>query len=68
MKNFLFFVFVSFTSIQFSAAQDVVISKLRTETSREIKKEEKNVLLHEFTVLYIILIEKIISIDHVIML
>jgi hypothetical protein len=40
MKNFLFFVFVSFTSIQFSAAQDVVISKLRTETSREIKKEE----------------------------
>jgi hypothetical protein len=40
MKNFVFFVFVSFTSIQFSAAQDVVVSKLRTETSREIKKEE----------------------------
>ena len=44
MKNFLFFVFVSFTSIQFSAAQDVVISKLRTETSREIKKEEDSTL------------------------
>jgi Protein of unknown function (DUF3078) len=44
MKNFLFFVFVSFTSIQFSAAQDVVVSKLRTETSREIKKEEDSTL------------------------
>jgi hypothetical protein len=44
MKNFLFFVFVSFTSIQFSAAQDVVVSKLRTETSRVIKKEEDSTL------------------------
>ena len=44
MKNFLFFVFVSFTSIQLSAAQDVVVSKLRTETSREIKKEEDSTL------------------------
>ena len=44
MKNFLFFVFVSFTSIQFSAAQDVVVSKLRSETSREIKKEEDSTI------------------------
>ena len=44
MKNLLLFLFVSFTSIQFSLAQDVVVSKLRTETSREIKKEEDSTL------------------------
>ncbi len=39
-KNLLFFIFVSLFSLKMLSAQDLVVTKLRTETSREIKKEQ----------------------------
>lgn len=40
MRNLLFLTFVSFFGITIAKSQDLVVTKLRSETSRTIKKEE----------------------------